>query len=73
MPVAIVEQYFDMIQHLDTQSKQQLIAKIQQSISEKSTPKQPCFGAWDDEKNADDIIADIKESSSLQRNLENFA
>lgn len=72
MPIALIEQYFEMVKHLDNQSKEQLIAKIQQSIASEQAVKQPCFGAWDDEKTADEIIANIKESSNLHRNLESF-
>ncbi|MDO4223204.1 MAG: hypothetical protein Q4D05_04150 [Acinetobacter sp.] len=56
MPISIVEYYYQMIEHLDRQSKIELVAKITQSIEQKPnldmskfTPIQDLTGAWIDD------------------------
>lgn len=63
MPISVIEQYYQMIEHLDNQSKIELISKIQADINA-NQQSQPYFAAWDDDKDADEIIAQIKEHSS---------
>lgn len=72
MPMSVVEQYYQMIEHLDNQSKIELISKIQADVHA-NQQSQPYFGAWDDNKDADEIIAQIKEHSSISSTIESFS
>lgn len=57
---SLIESYFKL---LDTASKKQLITKLIESIDEPSDSSRDfsaCFGAWDDERNAQEIFDDIR-------------
>jgi alpha-L-arabinofuranosidase len=52
-----VNSYFRFMKNWDTESKKDLIIKLTKSINDKSDKKQDfssCFGAWDDDRSADD-------------------
>jgi len=56
----LIESYFKL---LDTASKKQLITKLIESIDKPSVDSHDfsvCFGAWDDERNAQEIFDDIR-------------
>ena len=60
-----VNSYFRLIKNWDIESKKDLIIKLTQSINavkEDSHDFSSCFGAWDDERSADEIINDIRNS-----------
>ena len=70
-----VNSYFRLIKHWDTESKKDLIMKLTKSISNKSDDKHNfsnCFGAWDDERSADEIITDIRNSRVDNHDIEEF-
>ena len=70
-----VNSYFRLMKNWDTESKKDLIIKLTKSINDKTEDKRDfssCFGAWDDERNADEIIADIRNSRVNNREIEDF-
>ncbi|MBY5951666.1 hypothetical protein KUV23_11810 [Algoriphagus marincola] len=60
----ILEKYFDMLKGLDNPSKKKLIIKLTESldIKEEKVDLQTLFGAWEDDKDSDKIIKEIRES-----------
>lgn len=80
MAIEMVEHYYQMIQHLDNADKMILVEKIIHSVnsqqqsanSQKTNNLADLFGSWEDNRSADEIIADIKASSHLQRQIESF-
>ena len=60
-----VASYFKFIRNWDNDLKKDLIIKLTKSIDIKSEDKNDfssCFGAWEDERTADEIIKDIYSS-----------
>jgi hypothetical protein len=59
----------------DIESKKDLIIKLTKSINDKAENKQDfssCFGAWEDERSADEIIGDIRRDIVNNRDIEEF-
>jgi len=70
-----VNSYFRLMKNWDTESKKDLIIKLTKSINDKTGDKHDfssCFGAWDDERSADEIIDDIRNSRVNNREIEDF-
>lgn len=59
-----LEKYFGMLQGLDNLSKKKLIIKLTESleIKEEKVDLKTLFGAWEDNKDSDEIIKEIRES-----------
>lgn len=81
MPIAMVEHYYQMIQHLSHTDKMVLVEKIIHSVN---NPQQPLnqnyqdglFGSWEDERIADEIIQDIKGYSNdvvLEKDIDKYS
>lgn len=70
-PLNVVEHYYQMIAHLDNVEKQALVEKIQADI-QTAQVSSPFFGVWEDERNADDIIMQIKEVAPTASIREHF-
>ncbi len=61
----VLNKYFKNLESLDTNSKKRLIIKLTESIEPKSNGKfdlKSLFGAWEDTKDSDEIIKQIKDS-----------
>jgi len=61
---AISDSYLRFLKSLDTASKKQLIIQLTASIDEPAVEYydfSSCFGAWNDERNAQQIFDDIRE------------
>jgi len=57
------DSYFKFFKSLDKASKKKLIIKLTESIDEPAFESQDfsaCFGAWDDEKSAQQIFDEIR-------------
>lgn len=70
-----INSYFRLMKNWDTESKKELIIKLTKSIGEKTNDQNDfssCFGAWDDERNADEIIDEIYKSRVNSREIEGF-
>jgi hypothetical protein len=59
-----LEKYFGMLRGLDNLSKKKLIIKLTESleIKEEKVDLRTLFGAWEDDKDSDEIIKEIRES-----------
>lgn len=60
MPLSIVEQYHQMIQHLDNADKMILVEKIINSVNNPPKSFNHQFNSWQNNQSADDMIADIE-------------
>ena len=61
----ILEKYFGYLKNLDNSAKKNLIKKLTKSLETKSGKKtelKALFGAWEDNRDSDEIISDIKAS-----------
>ncbi|KJJ38771.1 hypothetical protein [Aequorivita vladivostokensis] len=61
----ILDKYFRFLKSLDTNSKKRLILKLEASLVpnlNKDTELSSFFGAWEDEKDSDSIIEEIRNS-----------
>jgi hypothetical protein len=60
----ILENYFRMLRNLDNVSKKKLITKLTESleVKEEKADLKTLFGAWEDDKDSDEIIKEIRES-----------
>lgn len=70
-----VNSYFKLLKNWDTESKKDLINKLTKSINDKTGDKydfSSCFGAWDDDRTADEIINDIRNDRVNNRDIEDF-
>lgn len=69
-----LEKYFGLLDSLDNPSKKKLIIKLTESLDSKSKPAdlKILFGAWDDSKDSDEIIKEIKESRMERSAIEGF-
>jgi hypothetical protein len=57
---ATVESYFRLMQNWDVDSKKNLVIRLVESLEPKSTVDfSACFGAWQDERDAEEIIREI--------------
>ncbi len=60
-----IDKYFGYLRNLDNNSKKRLIVKLTESIEindGKSFELKSIFGAWEDSKDSDEIIKQIRES-----------
>ena len=59
-----LEKYFGMLRDLDNLSKKKLIIKLTESLEKKEekVDMKTLFGAWEDNKESDEIIKEIRES-----------
>lgn len=59
-----LEKYFGMLRGLDNLSKKKLIIKLTESLElkEEKVDLKTLFGAWEDNKDSDEIIKEIRES-----------
>ena len=58
-----VNSYFKFMKNWDTESKKNLIIQLTKSIDERSADAldfSACFGAWEDDRSADEIINEIR-------------
>lgn len=61
----IVEKYFKFLNLLDNSSKKMIIKKLNDSLNEpteKTFNLNEVFGKWEDDKTADEIIKEIRDS-----------
>jgi hypothetical protein len=70
-----INKYFHFLRKLDKNSKERLIVKLRESIdTEKysSVDLKNIFGAWDDTRESDEIISEIKKSRINPKDTERF-
>lgn len=70
-----LDKYFEFLHTLDNNSKKKLIIKLTESL-EAENPKiidlKSLYGSWEDSRNADEIINEIRDSRVNTRNVVNF-
>jgi hypothetical protein len=70
-----VNNYFRLIRNWDNELKKDLIIKLTNSIHDKSEDSydfSACFGAWEDDRNANEIIDDLRNDRVNFNNIEEF-
>ncbi len=70
-----VNSYFRLMKNWDTESKKDLIIKLTKSTNDKTGDKynfSSCFGAWEDERSADERIDDIRNDRVNNHDIEEF-
>ena len=79
MPVTIenklVDSYFSLMRNWDNETKKELIIKLTQSIDsidKKDQDFSACFGAWEDNRTADEIIKELRADRINNREIEDF-
>jgi len=68
----VFERYFNFLIRFDNQTKKKLIIKLTKSIEVKENKKfdiKSLYGAWEDEKTADQIIKEIRNSRIEPRDI----
>lgn len=70
-----VDNYFQFMRNWDNESKKSLIIKLTQSIgieTEKERDFSSCFGAWVDDRTADEIIEELRADRVNNQEIEEF-
>ena len=71
----LVDIYFRFMKNWDNETKKNLIIKLTQSIDSENTKQRDfssCFGVWDDNRTAEEIIEDLKADRVNNREIEDF-
>lgn len=72
----IIDGYVKLLENLSPNTKLDLISKLTQSvktdISEKGNSFKKAFGAFESKHSADHLIAEIRDSRSLNRKIESI-
>ena len=69
----IVNSYFRFMKNWDNETKKDLIIKLTSSIDDKPKDKfdfSSCFGAWEDERSAHEIINEIRSGRVNKNEIE---
>lgn len=69
-----LDKYFGLLKRLDNLSKKKLIIKLTESLDfeKEATDLKTIFGAWEDSRDSDEIIKEIKDSRVDKREIEGF-
>ena len=71
----IVNSYFRLMRNWDNEAKKELIIKLASSIDDKPKDKydfSSCFGAWEDERSAEEIMMEIRSDRVNKNEIEEF-
>ncbi|MFC2087225.1 hypothetical protein ACFLSA_03565 [Bacteroidota bacterium] len=70
-----IDRYFGFLKKLDNNSKKKLIIKLTESIETEKKSKvnlRDLFGAWEDSRDSDEIIKEIRNSRIDNNNVADF-
>jgi len=70
-----LEKYFSFLSKLDNNSKKKLIIKLTESLETKedtSFDLRSVYGTWEDSRDSDEIIREIRKSRVNNREIESF-
>jgi len=71
---ALLDNYLGLIKNLSPENKLDLIEKITRTLkgnlTTKNSPITDAFGMWKSKKTADEIITEIRESRTFNRQIE---
>lgn len=68
-----IDKYFSFLTKLDNISKKRLIVKLAESIEvkeKKHIDLKNLYGAWEDTRNSDEIIKDIRDSRVEKKSID---
>lgn len=71
-----IDKYFGFLTRLDNDSKKKLIIKLTESIDTNEVDKidwRDLYGAWEDDRDADEIIKEIRDSRIDSKNIADFS
>lgn len=71
----IVNSYFRLMRNWDNEAKKEMIIKLTSSIDDKPKNQSDfssCFGAWEDQRSADEIIQEIHADRVNKKEIEEF-
>jgi len=71
-----IDKYFGFLTRLDNDSKKKLIIKLTESIDTKEVNKidwRDLYGAWEDDRTAEEIIKEIRDSRIDSKNIADFS
>ena len=72
----LIEGYLRLLDNLSPSNKLDLISKLTLSVKTDVTDKKKsfykAFGAWESKQHADEIINDIRDSRTFNRQIEQF-
>lgn len=72
----LIDGYLQMLDNLSPSNKLDLISKLTQSVKTDITDRKKtfyeAFGAWESKKTAEEIIEEIRESRTFNRQIEQF-
>lgn len=73
VPTNTIESYFRLMKNWDANSKKNLITRLVESLEPKtSCDFSACFGAWQDDRDAEEIVREIYESRQNSSEIEDF-
>jgi hypothetical protein len=69
-----LDKYFALLSRLDNSAKKRLIIKLTESLEfdAKKADLKSLFGAWEDSRDSDEIIREIRESRVNKSTIEGF-
>jgi len=74
--ITIADYYFELLKHLNSDSKLELISRLSDSLKTKTEQKETSldasFGAFITDQTAEEMIADIRSSRTFNRKIENL-
>lgn len=72
----ILNNYFGILDNLSPELKLAIIERLSKSlkseISQKKDKMEKAFGAWEDSKNTEEMITEIRNNRTFNRKLESF-
>ena len=71
-----IDKYFGFLTQLDNGSKKKLIIKLTESIEINEESKfdlRDLYGAWEDSRDSDEIIKEIRDSRIDSKNIADFS
>jgi hypothetical protein len=70
-----IRRYFGFLKNMDTPSKKKLIIQLTESIEATTEDKKGIdhlFGAWEDDRTAEELIDEIRKSRTPNKAIEGF-
>ena len=73
IPTTTIEDYFRLMRNWDADSKKNMIIRLVESLEPKASADfSACFGAWQDDRNAEEIVRDIYDARKNNPEMESF-
>ncbi len=73
IPSNTIESYANLMRNWDVDSKKSMINRLAESLESKtSSDFSACFGAWQDDRDAEEIVREIYEARQNNSEIEDF-